>query len=134
VTVLDTSAVVDYLMGVGVSRRVDSLIRIEGELAAPDVMVFEVLAAIRRQALAGGLDSQRAIAAIEDLQDLPIELFPSMSLRSRAFELRDNFTAADGLFAALAEQLREPLATKDAALARAVVQHCDASVVALSTA
>lgn len=38
-------------------------------------------------------------------------------LRSRAWELRDNLTAADAPFVALAEQLGEPLATKDQGLA-----------------
>lgn len=133
-TVLDTSAVVDYLMGVGVSDQVDSLIRVEGELAAPDVMVFEVVAAIRRQTLAGGLDNRRATAAIEDLADLPIEIFPSMPLRSRAFQLGRNLTVADGLFAALAEELGEPIATKDVPMARAITKHCNASVVVMNPA
>jgi predicted nucleic acid-binding protein len=132
VTVVDTSVVVDYLLGGGVGSEVEALLREEGELAAPDILVFETLAVLRRHTLAGQLEPLRAAAAIEDLADLPIELFESMALGVRAFQLRDNFTVADGLFAALAEMLREPLLTKDAALARAVETHCDAAVRSLS--
>lgn len=128
-TVLDTSAVVDYLLGSGVAEQVQSLFVSEGELAAPDLLVFETVAVIRRDAQREAIAADRAAAAIADLGDLPIELFPSMPLRSRAWSLRSNLTAADALFVSLAESLDEPLATKDAALARAAGTH--AAVTAL---
>jgi predicted nucleic acid-binding protein len=42
--------------------------------------------------------------------------------------LRRNFTAADALFVALAEQLDEPLATKDSALAAEAAKHANVTV------
>src|SRR2546426_191179 len=90
-----------------------------GELAAPDLLVFETLAVLRRETLAGTIEEERAEAAVDDLGDLPIELFPGLPLRARAWELRRNFTTADALFVALAEQLHEPFATKDLGLLRA---------------
>jgi predicted nucleic acid-binding protein len=123
VTVIDTSGVVDFLLGVGVSDQVEEMMATEGELAAPDLLVFEVLAVLRRQALAGGLTEERAAGALDDLGDLPIELFPSLPLRERAWTLRRNFTAADALFVALAETLDEPLATKDGAVATEFAKH-----------
>ena len=48
-----------------------------------------------------------------------MRLHPSLPLRFRAWEHRDNLTAGDALFVALAEQLGEPFATGDAALVRA---------------
>jgi len=57
------------------------------------------------------------------LGDLAVELYPSLPLRGRAWELRSNLTAADALFVTLAEQLGEPLATKDPALAKAAAKH-----------
>jgi len=119
VTVIDTSAVVDFLLGSGVARSVEALMEEEGELAAPDLLVFEVLAVLRREAMRGEVTEERAAGAIADLGDLPIELFPSLPLRDRAWALRSNLTAADALFVALAERLGEQLATKDGALSEA---------------
>lgn len=130
-TVIDTSGVVDFLLGVGVARDVEALMSVEGELAAPDLVVFEVLAVLRRQAHRGEVLQERAAAAVLDLGDLPIELFPSLALRQRAWSLRGNLTAADGLFVALAEQLGEPLATKDGALRAEVPKHSTVEVLAL---
>lgn len=132
-TVLDTSAAVDFLLGVGVSEQVGDLMTSEDELAAPDLIVFEVLAVLRRETLRGEIAEDRAAGAVEDLDDLPIELFPCLPLRQRAWTLRDNLTAADALFVALAEQLDEPLATKDSALAAEAGRHAALTVNLLSS-
>jgi predicted nucleic acid-binding protein len=122
VTVVDTSAVVDLLLGAEAAEDVASLLARDTTSAAPDVLVFEVLAVLRRAVLRGALTRERAQAAVEDLGDVRVDLFPSLPLRHRAWELRDNLTAADGLFVALTEHLNEPLATKDAALARSATR------------
>ncbi len=119
-TVIDTSGVVDLLTDGPALSQVADLLADERELAAPDVLVFETLSAIRRGALRGTTSRPRASAAVEDMADLPVRLFPSLQLRSRAWELRENLTVADALFVALAEQLGEPLATKDRSLMRSV--------------
>ncbi len=130
-TVLDTSTVIDFLLGSGIAPEVEQLMVDEGELAAPDLIVFEVLAVLRRATLNTELPAKRATAAVDDLADLPLELFPSLPLTRRAWELRHNLTAADALFVALAERLDEPLATKDTALARAASKHTTITTVVL---
>lgn len=130
-TVIDSSAAVDLLLGAGVAADVEVLMESQGELAAPDLLVFEVLAVIRRQALRGQLADARATGAVQDLGDLAVELFPSLPLRGRTWDLRSNLTAADALFVALAEQLGEPLATKDLALAKAAGKHTAVEVIRL---
>jgi predicted nucleic acid-binding protein len=132
VTVIDTSGVVDFLLGTGAAEQVGALMASEGELAAPDLMVFEVIAVLRRDTLRGTLAETRAAAAVKDLGDLPVELFPSLPMRERAWTLRRNLTAADALFVALAEQLDEPLATKDGALAGELTKHTDLEVLRLA--
>jgi predicted nucleic acid-binding protein len=132
VTVLDTSAVIDYLLGSGAARAVRKLLRDDSPTAAPDLLVFEVLAVLRRDVGRGDLGASRARLALADLGDAAIELFPTLALRGRAFELRENLTAADALFVALAEALGEPLATKDEALARAARRHTDVEVFLVS--
>ena len=56
---------------------------------------------------------------------------PTLALRDRAWELRENMTAADALFVALAERLDEPLATKDRGLARAAREHAQVDAIEL---
>lgn len=130
-TVIDTSGVVDFLLGTGAAREVESIMSHEGELAAPDLLVFEVLAVLRRENLRGRLTASRATGAVADLGDVPIELVASLPLRDRAWALRRNLTMADALFVALAEQLGEPLATKDSALAAAALRHTSVPIVPL---
>jgi predicted nucleic acid-binding protein len=119
VTVLDTSGVVDLLIDGPAAARVADLLRSERELAAPDVLVAETLSVIRGATLRAELPLARATAAVADLGLLPLRMFPSTALRERAWELRENFTAADALFVSLAERLGEPLATKDRSLLHA---------------
>lgn len=103
----------------------------EGELAAPDLLIFEVLAVLRRAALRGEIAEDRAAGAVQDLGDLPIELFPCLPLRERVWTLRRNLTSADALFVALAEHLDEPLATKDRGLVAEATKHADLTVLEL---
>lgn len=118
-TVLDTSAVIDFLLGDGAARAVEALLVDEGAATAPDLLVFEVLAVLRRDVRRGVVSAERARGAVEDLGDLALDLYPTLPLRGRAWELRENLTAADALFVALAERLGESLATRDAGLAAA---------------
>ena len=130
-TVLDSSAAADYLLGSGVAAQVDTLLAEEGPAFAPDLLTFEVLSVMRRGVFRGDISEQRALGAVNDLGSVSIVLFPSLPLRSRAFALRHNLTVGDALFAALAELRDEPLMTKDRALARAAAEHTEADVVLL---
>jgi predicted nucleic acid-binding protein len=116
VTVVDTSVVVDLLLGSGAASDAVALLE-AGPAAAPDVLTFEVLAVLRRMALRGDASDERLTGAVADLRDLAVDLYPAMPLRRHAWGLRENATTADALFIALAAALGEPLATKDAGLA-----------------
>ena len=131
-TVLDSSAVIDFLVGEQAADAVTALLRSEQVVAAPDVLVFEVLAVLRRHVTSGLIAAERATAAVDDLGDLAIDLYPTLPLRDRAWELRKNLTAADALFAALAERLGEPLATKDRRLAVAARRHAGIETIELA--
>ncbi len=131
-TVLDTSGLVDFLVGDDAFDQVASLVSREAAVAVPDLLIFEVVAVLRRQVQQRSIDPVRARLAIDDLGDFPLEIFPSLPLRGRVWELRDNLTAADGFFVALAEQLDEPLATKDHGLALAARTHTNVTIIELT--
>ena len=132
-TVLDASGAVDYLLGWSAAEDVGRLLTAERNLPAPDIIVFEVLSVLRRQALRGALPEERARTALEDLGDMRLALYPSGLLSGRAWELRENMTAADALYVALAEGLGEPLATKDEALIAAVASSTDVETIRLGS-
>jgi predicted nucleic acid-binding protein len=134
VTVLDTSGVIDFLLGGQAAKQVEGLLDREGSVAAPELLVFEVLAVLRRDALRHAMTEGRAAAAVDDLGDFSVELFPALPLRARAWGLRHNLTVADALFVALAERLEEPLATKDRGLAAAARSRAGVEVIDLEAA
>jgi predicted nucleic acid-binding protein len=61
----------------------------------------------------------RAADAIADLADLDRHRHPHIDLVTRAWKLRENVTAYDAMYVALAEALDAPMVTCDAPLARA---------------
>lgn len=123
-TVVDASAIVDLLAPPDTRRR-DLLIAELPEPAvpwlAPDILMFEVFAVFRRHVLRGVLSNAAAGRGLQRLRRLPIELIPTASLLPAAWSLRDNFSAADSLYAALARRAAEPLLTTDLRLARAAI-------------
>ena len=104
--------------------------RLRGErIAGPDLLRLEVMSVVRRQLLAGELDTRQASQAIDDLLELPLVVYPSSALLRRAWSLRDNVTPYDACYVALAEALDCTLLTADARLARAPGSRCGIEVV-----
>lgn len=116
--VVDSAAVVDALTAVAGSEDLRAYLAGE-ELHAPTLLDFEVVSALRGLTLAGQLSAARADDALTDFDDLPVQRWTSGdALRRRMFTLRDNLTAYDAAYVALAEALECPLLTRDARLAR----------------
>ncbi len=88
-------------------------------LHAPHLLDVEVAQVLRRYAGSGVLDQVRAEEAFEDLLDLPLRRYPHHVLLPRVWELRNNLTAYDAVYVALAEALDAPLLTRDERLAMA---------------
>ncbi len=125
--VIDASAVAELLLGRPAGAQVARHISSHNyELHAPQLLDIEVLSALRRVVASGESSPDRAAEAVYDLLDLPIERYPHEILVPRVWELRDNFSAYDGAYLALAEALVEngaPLLTSDGRFARAVEAH-----------
>jgi predicted nucleic acid-binding protein len=119
--VLDASAVVAVLVGPGQgAERIRERIETSDEsLHVPHVMDLEVLHALRRHILLDILSLKRSSEALEDLENMAFIRYPHTPLAQRIWDLRDNLTAYDAAYVALAEALDAPLVTLDAALARA---------------
>jgi predicted nucleic acid-binding protein len=122
--VLDSSAIVALLVDGGQAGDwVASTVR-SGSLAAPELAMFETANVLRRLQLAGRLERVEATLAHQDLQSLPLELWPYLPLADRAWELRETLTAYDASYVSLAELLDAPLITLDTRLNRASGPNC----------
>ena len=105
-------------------RRARRELRAAGELAAPDLVDVETTAVLRKRWLSGGLSDERFAAAIQDLEDLVLERYPTSQLVRRAYELRANVSPYDAAYVALAEALDCELVTADLKLSKATGPRC----------
>lgn len=99
------------------------------DLAAPHLVDLEFVSVVRRLVASGRLGSERAGQAVQDLTDLPIRRCDHVPLVRRCWELRNNVTAYDAAYVALAEALDIPLWTADARLAAAPGVSCAVTLV-----
>jgi predicted nucleic acid-binding protein len=127
--VVDASVLVNALADDAADgQRARAELRAAGDLAAPDLVDVETIAVLRRHWLAGTLSARRFAAAIEDLEALAMDRYPTLGLLRRAYELRANVSAYDAVYVALAETLGCELLTTDARLANAPGKLCTVRV------
>jgi predicted nucleic acid-binding protein len=119
--VIDASAEVAILLNIGQDvEGIRSRIARPGEtLHIPHLFEIEVLHALRSLTLRGTVSSERARLALDRLRDTRFVRYPHTAVTERIWELRENLTAYDAAYIALAEALDAPLVTTDARLARA---------------
>jgi predicted nucleic acid-binding protein len=129
VIVLDASAAVEWLLQTSTGARVAHRILSSREtLYAPHLLDVEVTQVFRRQVAQGDLTASRAEEALQDLLDLRLRRYPHGFFLRRVWELRDNLTAYDALYVALAEALDATLLTCDGKLAIAPGHHARVEV------
>jgi predicted nucleic acid-binding protein len=118
--VVDASAVLEVLLATPAAAAVrDRLFAPDESLHAPHLLDVEVAQVLRRYAAAGELDDERGRKALGDLGDMPVIRYPHDVLFPRIWELRQNLTAYDAVYIALAEALSATLITRDARLVSA---------------
>src|SRR5438552_1488940 len=112
--VVDASVVLETLLrtpnAAAVERR---LFDPSQTLHAPHLIDVEVAQVLRRYAQKGEIDDARGRTAIADLADFPLQRYPHDFLLPRVWDLRQNLTAYDAIYVALAEALDAPLLTRD---------------------
>ena len=126
--VVDASFVVAALVDAGPDGIWAEELLAGDDLAAPHLLLVEVANILRRASTSGDLSADTAAIAHAELLALPVELFPYAPFASRVWELRDNVTAYDAWYVALAESLDAKLATLDVRLSRATGPRCTFAV------
>ena len=123
--VVDASAALAALLNAGPARQAVSA----EQLHAPHLIDSEVANALRRASAARRLDADAASAALDTWRRLGMTRYPAHSLLDRIWGLRDNLSAYDATYVALAEFLGCSLVTADARLAQAPRIDCSITLV-----
>ncbi len=122
-TVVDASIVVRLLQ----NRTGDATLRErfgrQREVHAPTLIDAEVTSAIRGLLMTSKpaitITAERAEQMLDDFAALPMVRYPMQPFQHRVLTLRDNFSAYDAFYVALAESLDMPLLTGDQKFERA---------------
>lgn len=118
--VVDASAVVAMFLNLGPgAAHVRERLRQTEDVHVPHIFDVEVIQALRRHSLRGDLSEENSRLILSLLQEMKVIRYPHIGLLPRIWELKENVTAYDAAYVALAEVLNAPLVTMDAKLAQA---------------
>lgn len=123
--VLDASAALSALLNDGPARRALT----GDQLHAPHLIDSEVASGLRRLVTTGVVNADAGWSALDTWRRLGLTRYAVQPLLDRVWELRDNLTAYDAGYVALAEALGCALLTADARLSRAPGIGCLVTVV-----
>ncbi len=115
--VVDASAMIDVLTGTTRSAQLRSLF--DDDLFAPDLLIAQVFSFLKRMTTARRLSRPEADQLALTLRQAPIEYLPTWPYAEHVWTWRDNLSCYDAVYVALASDLRAPLVTTDAHLAKA---------------
>jgi len=118
VIVLDASVLIEVLLQTddGIAAA-DRILTPNETLHAPHLIDIEVAQVLRRFVLRGDVKAERAQQALEVMAEFPLTRYDHEPLLGRIWELRENLTAYDAAYVALAEGLDATLVTRDRKLA-----------------
>ncbi len=121
---VDASAALSALLNAGPARRALA----DTQLHVPHLIDSEVASGLRRRVIAGDIGAEVAWALLDTWRRLGMVRHPVHRLLGRVWALRDNVSAYDASYVALAEHLDCSLVTADGRLARAPGIGCPVSV------
>lgn len=123
--VLDASAALAGLLNDGHARQLLATER----LHAPHLVDSEIANALRRRVRANQVTATDAWKALDAWWRLALTRYPTVGLLRRIWDLRDNLSAYDATYVALAETLDCALLTMDSRLSNAPQLRCPITVV-----
>lgn len=126
--VVDASAMLEALLQTPVSQDIRRRLLAE-TLHAPHLLDVEVTQALRRYVHARDISAERGRVAVAELSEIPLRRYRHDVLLPRVWDLRDNLSAYDAVYVALAELLDAPLLTRDKRLAGATGHHARVELV-----
>ena len=128
--VVDASAILEVLIRSVAASNIEQRIFASGQtLHAPHLLDVEIANVLRRREAVGELGHPRGLEALYDLADLPILRYPQHFFLPRIWRLRNNLSAHDAAYVALAEELDAPLLTRDQRIGRAFGHHARIEIV-----
>jgi predicted nucleic acid-binding protein len=115
--IVDASIAVEVLLQTAVGRAATELM-VTADLFAPELIDAEILAVLRREAVAGRLKDKRAKEAVADLLAWDLVRIRHRELVPEAWALRHNATAYDAMYLAAARLHGATILTADGPLSR----------------
>jgi predicted nucleic acid-binding protein len=123
--VVDASAALAALLNDGPARQLVSTER----LHTPHLIDSEIASGLRRQVQRQQLRAADGWKALRTWRRLAVTRYPVYGLFERIWDIRENFSAYDASYVALAENLDCALVTADARLSNAAQARCPITVV-----
>ncbi len=122
---VDASAALTALLTAGAARRALAAEQIH----VPHLIDPEVTSGLRRRVAARQMNSDTAWGALDTWRRLGMTRYPVFAILDRVWQLRDDLSAYDATYVALAEHLDCVLLTADGRLSRAPGIRCPVTVV-----
>ncbi len=116
--VLDASGAIEFLLNTARGGKVGARLADDAEVVhAPHLIDVEIAHVLWRYVRDGTFDEGHAARTLRHWRQLDVERYPHEPFLDKVWGLRDNLTAYDAIYVALAETLGELLVTADRRLA-----------------
>ena len=123
--VADASAALAALLNAGPARRALG----SEQVHVPHLIDSEIANGLRRQVALRQIEARAGWAALDSWRRLGVVRYPIFGILGRVWQLRENLSAYDASYVALAEELDCALLTADRRLARAPGIHCSITLI-----
>jgi predicted nucleic acid-binding protein len=122
---VDANAVVALLVDESDLGAASRRLYAEHDLAAPDLLPYEVASVLRKLCQLNVVTSRTAEHALQDLHLVRISPVPYVDISGRIWQLRENLSIYDAAYVAVAELFDVPLLTFDGRIRRAQGPNCE---------
>ena len=127
--VADASAIATFIIEGSTETPLHPFLSDPSDVHAPEICDVEILSTFRSLLRRRMVSTAQAQEALLHYAAMPMTRHPHLRLLGRGFDLRENVSASDAMYVALAEALEAPFLTIDRRLARAVERHTFVRVV-----